>query len=155
GVEAGELLLGAEEAAEADFEVFAVDVAVEIEEVHFEDALAAGVRDRGAHADVGDAAQRFGADCGVDGVDAVGWELLVVGAEVGGGEADRAAKLVALRDGAEDRVGTTEETFGFRQPAFLHGAADEGAADDLAFDFDGGHAYFVEAELVAEAVEQF
>ena len=40
GVEGGEFLLGAEEGAECDFDVFAVEVVVEVEEVEFEEALA-------------------------------------------------------------------------------------------------------------------
>ena len=56
GVEGGEFLLGAEELAEGDFEVFAVDGFGEVEEMHLEDAFAAGVFDGRADADVHDAA---------------------------------------------------------------------------------------------------
>ena len=57
GVEGREFLLGAEEFAEGDFEVFAIDGVVEVEQMHFEDALAAGGLDGRADADVHDAGQ--------------------------------------------------------------------------------------------------
>ena len=154
GVEGREFLLGAEELAEGDFEVFAVDGFVEVEEMHLEDALAAGVFDRRADADVHDAGQRLRAAPGFDGIDAVGRKLLVVGAEICRGKAEGFPDVIALDDGAEDRELAAEQPSGVIQIAIFHRAANERAADDFAIHFHRRHTDFGEAKLCAELFEE-
>ncbi len=81
--------------------------------------------------------------------------MLVVGAEVGGGEAEGTAQLVAADHGTEDGVVTAQEEAGAGEIAGRDGGADGGAGDDLAIDADGGDADLVEAEAVAHAAEHF
>ena len=155
GVEAWEFLFGAEEAAEGDFEVLAVEVAGEIEEVHFEDALARGVSDRGADADIHDAAMLVLPVPNLDRIHAVGRELLVVCAEVGCGEAEGPAELISVNDGAENGVVASQELGGAGQVAGFDGGADGGAGYDFAIGLDGGDADFVKTEAVTHAAEHF
>ncbi len=58
GFEGGKFLLGAQAVEEGDFDVLAVNVLVEIEEMQLEDALTGGGADGGAEAEVDDAFER-------------------------------------------------------------------------------------------------
>jgi len=154
-VQRAEFLLGAQAGAEGDFDVLAVDVLVEIEEVEFQDALAGGGANGGADAEVDDAFERAASPEGGHGVHAVGGELLVVCAQIRGGKAEGAAELVAAHDCAEDRVVAAQQQGGASEVACLDGTADGGAGDDFAIDLDGGDADLVETEAVAHLAEHF
>ena len=90
----------------------------------------------------------------LDGINAIGWKLLVVRAEIGGGKTERATELVAFDDRAEDGEFAPEKPCGAGEIARFDGAADERAADDLAIDLHRRHTDFREAEIRAEAFEQ-
>ena len=118
-------------------EVLAVEVAGEVEEVDF-DAAVGAVVEGGTCADV----EHSRALLGTDGIDAVhGDEFVrVVGTEVGGGETEGGADVMAGNDGAAEGVGTSEHGCGIFHTALLQGSADGGGGDVLtAIQFAGLH----------------
>jgi hypothetical protein len=128
----------AQEGEVGDFEVLAVKVAVEIEEMDFEGVEAIG-GEGGAPAEVEDGLMEgvVFADLNAGGVDAAGGkELLNVG-EVGGGKAEEPSALVARDDGSGDGVGAAKEPGGIGEEPLQDRGANAGAADGLAIEFDG------------------
>ena len=161
GGDVGELLFTPEFLAEDDFQLLPVDVAAEIEEVDFENALVAAVGKRGASAEVDDAGHGFSAGHDYAGeVDAVGREgfpaaggvnVLGVGpaqsgVNVGGGVAELVADAVAFDDGAANGEGAAEHDGGAVEVAVENVLADGGGADHFSgrgadgFDFGDGEA---------------
>lgn len=149
--------LGAEKVVEFDLDVVLVNVGVEIKKMHLQHALAGGIADGRADADIGDAGVPLGADfrdlC-ANGIDAVGWELLAFGREIGGGESELASHFPPLTHGAVDAKWATKQTLGGGKIARLNGGADGGAAYDLPFDGDGWEADGFESQGVAEELEE-
>lgn len=123
-----ELLFVSDKAEEVEVEVLAVEVAGEVEEVDL-DAAVAAVVESGTCADV----EHTRALLGTDGIDAVhGDEFVgVVGTEVGGGETEGGADVMAGNDGAAEGVGASEHGCGIFHTALLKGSADGGGGNVL------------------------
>ncbi len=138
GFQRVELLFAADELEGLDFEVSAVDILVDVEVMGFEAVGWGGLVVGGADAEVEDGGVGFVVENGVGGVDAEGWEGEILDIEVGGGETDLAAELVALDDLTGDGVGTTEQAAGFREQPGGDFFADDGGADGAGVQGDGG-----------------
>jgi hypothetical protein len=153
-VQGWELFFGAEKAAEGDFEILAVEIPFEIKKMHFEDALARGVPNRWADANVYDAVMLVFSVPNFDGIYPVWRELLVMRAEIRGGKSEGSSNARAFDDGSENGKLAAKVCRGRGEIAGFDGAANEGAADDLPADFDGWDAHFIESQLCAQASEE-
>src|SRR5690349_9183044 len=100
----------------------------------FEEPLAAGVFHRRAHPNIGHAGHRAPAVAGLNGIHAIGRELLVVRAEVRGRKAEFAAEAVSFDHRAENGELTAQHASGAREVTTLHRPANESTADDFAID---------------------
>ena len=100
---------------EDDVEGMAVEVAIEVEEVNFEDgAVGIAVEEGRAHAQVGDARNwfLFSVERSLDRVDAEWGQHDSVGIDVGGGKPDFPPQFAALDNRASNGIGPSEEGFG-------------------------------------------
>lgn len=153
-VEGGEFLFRAELLDELHLDLGTVEVAVEIEEMHFEAGNADTVLEGGAEAEVEDG-QRVGVpETDAGGVDPVGREFEVGDVDVGGGKAEGAPELAAVDDGTGEGVGASEEFGDVAESALAEGGADAGGRDAIVADVDGGGLVGDEVEFAAEFPEQ-
>lgn len=140
---------------EADFDGLAVEISVKVEQMRFDDGV--WIRKGFARADEDGAGEeergwrigglefgvwsvwfsvirsrivdfrRWPVDSCPRRIDAVGGDELVLGFDVGGGEAELTPYFFAMNDRAEDREGTTETFFSQRDVALSNRVSDEGA----------------------------
>ena len=150
GVEIGETLFVAQLVHETNGNMLAVDVAVEIEQVHLEQ------RPRATHgrpdAEVGDAGQRLVAQAAdLDGENAGHRQRIVLDADVRGGETELAADLVAVRDLAVDDVRPAEQARRMFHLARRQCGANARTGHSFAVDRDTAHRLDGKAVLGAGA----
>ena len=151
-----EAALAAQPGEEREPQLAVVEVAVEVEQVGLDEHAAPG-HERRAHPDVGrgrpPAPLAVLLDRGAAGVDAVARvDERVLGHEVGGREAERAAALVAVLDRPAQLERRAEEAVGLLEVAGDDEAADVGRGDDLAVDLDERHDARLERVLLRSSV---
>ena len=118
----GEFQLVAQLGDELDFDMAPVEVAGEVEQVRFQQRLHAV--HRGARAEAGDRWPRCIAHAVHPGGVNAGQGGRLREAQVGGGETERAAELLAADDAATDGVGPSQEAVGRGEIAAFQGFAD-------------------------------
>src|ERR1700677_2630612 len=134
-VKVGELFLRSQEFPEDYLDVVAVDIFVEIEKMHLEQALAALIGYGRSHSNVHDAEMCFSIVKRLHGVNPVRWKLFVVSADICGRKPELPSEMVALDDGSEHGEFASEIMRGAFQFARLHFRPDQGAAYPLAVVF--------------------
>jgi hypothetical protein len=154
GFEGGEFSFTAEELEGLDFEVGAVDILLKVEDMGFEAEGGCGLVEGGADAEVKDSGVGFVIEDGVGGVDAEWGEGEVLDVEVGGGEAELSAEVVAVDDFAGDGVGSAEEVTGFVEQAGGDFFAYDGGADGAGVEGDGGKDMGRVMEFAFEVLEE-
>ncbi len=153
-VDVFEFLFRSEIFEEADFEVFSVNFALEIQQVNLENALGLIAADRWPITEIYDA-RIFRAIQGRFGkIDPVGRKLLAVCAQVCRGEPDLLSEIIAMDDGSENCVFAAQHLGCFRQIAAFHRLPDRRAAYDVAIDRDRRNSYDVEIGTRAEFFEE-
>ena len=144
GFDGRKLLFAAQLLDEGNFEVLAVEVATEIEDVNFDEAAGDGVWEGGTEADVDDG----GALLNAGGIDAIGRKDFVVEIQVRGREAKGGATVVAGFDGAVEAERATEHGGGAVEESVEDVLTNGRGADHFAIGrVDGGNL----GDSVAEA----
>src|SRR4029077_12081005 len=89
---------------EAQFELFAVNVAIEIEEVNFENAVRSAAAHRGPITEIHYAGIDNAVELCFGEINAVRRKLLAMGAQVCGRKSDFLSQVIAVHNRSQDRV---------------------------------------------------
>lgn len=139
---------------EGQFEFLAVEIGLEINQVGLDAELRGRVLESRTVTDVEDGAMDFAARLGMNCINTGRGEGEAGDIKVGGRETELAAKAIALKDGAGERIGATQHLAGGIEIAATNGFADAGAADGFAIEGDGGEGVNSEFQFPAELLEQ-
>ncbi len=148
-------LLGAKVALEENFEILVIDLLFEVEQMNFEQAMAAGIGNGGTHTDVGHTLKNFRSAPDFDRINSIGWQLFVVSSQVCGWETNFPSELLAGHDRSQHRKTSAQQSLSVIEISRFKGFPDSGAADRFAIDFDGGHTNFRKAKFVTKSSKQF
>jgi hypothetical protein len=149
-----ELFLAAQLVHEIDIDMPAVDVAIEIQQVHFQHRLQA-LGHGGPHADVGGAGKRLRIDPRDGDREHAGQrQALPAHLDVGRRKADGAADLLAVHDAPGDDEGATEQALGTLDVAGGKRVAHGGAGHPQAAEIHRGHGLDDKAMVVAGLLQQ-
>src|SRR5205807_5055057 len=129
-------LFRTKEFQEVDFDIVAVNVAIEIEQINFENALGLSTTDSWPNAKIDYATIQFAVDPRFRGINAVRRELFAVRAQVCRREPNLFSKVVTVRHGSKNCVFAAEHFCSFREVAFFDRLSDRCAANDRFVYFD-------------------
>src|SRR5437763_2834562 len=122
-------LLGAKKLHEFDFDISAINVAMEIEQMNFDHALGLFAGNSGSESDIDDTVMQHAFKPRLDKINAVGRKLFAVRAEIRGGKTKLTAQLRSFSDRTQNGVVAAEHCGCTREIAPLNPGANGSTAD--------------------------
>ena len=141
-------------AHEANFNVLAVDIAIEVEQINFQHALRPSIAHGWPVTEIDDPMVQDSLNPCLGEINAVWWKLLAVRAEVGSWVTKFFPKLFASFDCAQNHILAAEHYSGRCELALFHGLPDGGATDDRAVHFYRRDSNHMEMKLRAKFLEK-
>src|SRR2546423_10214353 len=153
-LDVGELLFGSEITKKPDFHFFAVNFAVEIEQVQFQQALGFPGGDGRPESEIGDAAIKPAAQARLGDIDSVRGKLFAVRAQVCRGKSELPPELRPANNRAENCVLPAKHLGRLYEITLFDGSPDRRAADHLAIHFHRFNPDDIEAGGTAELFQE-
>ena len=138
-LDAFKFFLRPKELHEFDFDIGAVDVAMEIEEMHFDHPLGCVAGNGGPESDIDDTVMQHAFQPGFDEVNTVGRKLFAVRAEICSGKTKLPSQLRPFPDRTQNGVIAAEHRGRTRKIAPLNAGANRSTANDRSIHFHRGN----------------
>src|SRR4029079_6562475 len=139
---------------EAQFEIFSINIPIEIEQVHFENAIRSAAAHCGPTTEVHNARVNNAVELRFGKINAVRWKLLAVGAQVCGWKSDFLSHIIAMHNGSQDGVFAAKHGRSFLEIAFFDRATNCCTTYNFSINSHRRDSYDVEAGLRTEFLKQ-